>query len=168
MDILKAVENVNAAQKQILFHKIKQFYDLNNIDLKGRKIAIWGLSFKPETDDIREAPSIEIINKLLAEGAIIQTHDPQAIEPMKKVFSHTIGINYYSNPESCLEDADILVILTEWRIYRQPNFSLIKTKLKLSAIFDGRNMYEPEYINKYGLQYYSIGRKAYNLTKVEQ
>ena len=153
--ILKAVEEVNEKQKTILLPKIKKYF---NNELKGKKIAVWGLAFKPNTDDIREAPAHYIIRDLINLGATIHAFDPEAMKTTEKVFKNeiTYGNNYYE----ILENADALVIATEWSVFRNPDFDKIQSLLKNKVIFDGRNLFESEKLEELGFQYYSIGRKS--------
>ncbi len=152
MKVLKAVEDVNEEQKSILYKKIKKYFGGN---LKGKKVALWGLSFKPMTDDMREAPSLVIIEKLLKAGATIAAYDPAAMDEAKR----TIGdkINYADDPFDALIDADCLVIPTEWPEFRFPNFKVIKKLLKDPVIFDGRNIYDVEEMKERGFKYFCIG-----------
>lgn len=160
MRLLEAVEEVNNDQKKVLFNKIKNYYDLQNETLKGKKIGIWGLSFKPETDDMREAPSLVIIEALINEGAIVHVHDPKAMHEAKMLLSDFEGkIKYFDNNYDALEGCDAFMLLTEWHLYRQPDFNKIKNILKSPLIFDGRNQYHQEYVKEIGFQYFSIGRK---------
>ena len=151
--ILDSVMRVNENQKTILFPKIKNYF---KGDLKGKKIALWGLAFKPDTDDIREAPALYLINKFLEEGADVVAFDPEAMDNVK----NTVGdkISYGSNEYEVLQDADALVIATEWGIFRNPDFDRIKSLMKDSVIFDGRNLFELEEMNNRGFYYSSIGR----------
>ena len=153
--IMGAVEKVNALQKEILFDKIISHY---GEDLTGRTFGIWGLSFKPRTDDMREAPSIILIEKLLAAGAKVLATDPEAIEEAKKVFGDRI--EYSDNMYDILKDADSLVLVTEWGKYQNPDFERIKNLLKAPVIFDGRNIYSPRSMELNGFTYYPIGRPA--------
>ncbi len=155
--ILKAVEEVNAEQKTVLFNDIKKYF---KGDLKGKTIAMWGLSFKPKTDDMREAPAIEMIKSLNAAGAKVQAHDPEAMNEAKRVLGDRInnGLTLHDKRYDALEGADALVIMTEWNEFREPDFFLIKETLKSPAIFDGRNIYDTKRMQKYGLDYFSIGR----------
>lgn len=155
--ILKAVQNVNAEQKKLLVKKILKYF---HNKLKGKTIAIWGLSFKPNTDDMREAPSITIINELLKNGAKIQAHDPVAINEAKKIFGKKI--KYLKNNYDALKGAHALAIVTEWGEFRRPDFDRIKKLMKNCVIFDGRNIYEPEMMKETGITYYPIGRKVVN------
>jgi UDPglucose 6-dehydrogenase len=153
LEILKAVEDVNNRQKSVLFDKIKKHFEGA---LKGKTIGIWGLSFKPQTDDMREAPSLVIIEKLLLEGAHVKAYDPVAMVEAK----HRVGdkISYAKDAYDALLDADALVIITEWPEFRIPNFKVIERLLKNKVIFDGRNIYEPSEMKELGFTYYSIGR----------
>jgi UDPglucose 6-dehydrogenase len=153
--ILGAVKEANVFQRKSFFKKINEFYSK---DLKGKKFAIWGLAFKPNTDDIREAPSLYIIKKLLEAGAEVSAYDPEAMNNVKKVLKNKI--HYAENPYDCLNNADALVIMTEWSIFRTPDFQLIKSDIKDKVIFDGRNLYEVNKIKQLGLKYFSIGRNS--------
>ena len=151
--ILDAVMKVNEEQKTVLIPKIKNYF---RGDLKSKKIAIWGLAFKPDTDDIREAPALYIIDELLNLGAEIVAYDPEAIENVKGIVGDKIS---YSNDEySALENADALVICTEWGIFRNPDFDKITSLLKDRVIFDGRNLFDLNEMNERGFYYSSIGR----------
>lgn len=154
LEILKAVENVNYRQKSVLYSKMKKHF---NGDLKGKKFGLWGLAFKPKTDDMREAPSLVIIDHLLKEGAEIVAYDPVAREEAKRILGNKIS---YANDqyEACI-DAEALILVTEWTEFRIPNFKVLKKLMKNKIIFDGRNIYEPEEMNEMGFTYYSIGRK---------
>ena len=154
-EILKAVMAVNESQKTILMPKIKNFF---RGDLKGKKIAVWGLAFKPDTDDIREAPALYLIDELTKAGATVSAYDPEA---MKNV-SQLIGdkIEYAENEYDALINADALLICTEWGIFRNPDFDRIASLLKDKVIFDGRNLFEAEEMNEKGFYYNSIGRKV--------
>lgn len=151
--ILDSVIEVNEKQKTILFPKIQDFF---NGDLSNKKLAVWGLAFKPETDDVREAPAIYLIEKLLNKGASLSVYDPEAMPNIKKQFGETL--NYCNSMYEALENADALIICTEWSIFRTPNFNKVKQLLKQSIIFDGRNLYDVEEIKKEGFIYSSIGR----------
>ena len=156
LKILKSVEAVNENQKRALFNKVMKHF---NGDIKDKTFAIWGLSFKPKTDDMREAPSIVIINLLIAHGAKIQAYDPVAMNEAKKVFGDSNNITYTDNHYDALKNADALLLLTEWNQFRFPNFEKIKSFLKTPIIFDGRNQYDPQEMKNFGITYYSIGRK---------
>jgi UDPglucose 6-dehydrogenase len=153
--IVKAVEEVNALQKEVLFHKINRFF---NGEVKDKKFAIWGLSFKPQTDDMREAPSIILINALLEHGAKVAACDPEAINEAKKVFGDRI--EYQDNMYDTLNDASALVLVTEWGKYQNPDFDKIKSLLKEPVIFDGRNIYSPRTMRMYGFKYFPVGRPS--------
>ncbi len=150
--VLKAVEEVNKNQKLVLFTKIKNYF---NGDLKGKTIALWGLSFKPQTDDMREAPSLSIVKNLLEAGANVKAYDPVAIEEAKHHFGDTIA--YYDDQYEALIDADCLAILTEWPEFKFPNFRIISKLLNFPAIFDGRNIYDKEEMKNNGFNYFCIG-----------
>ncbi|WP_336066721.1 UDP-glucose/GDP-mannose dehydrogenase family protein [Mesoflavibacter sp. CH_XMU1404-2] len=151
--ILDAVINVNARQKLVLIPKIENHF---NNDLKGKNIAIWGLAFKPETDDIREAPSLYMIDQLLSQGCNIKAFDPEAMPNVKRKLGDKI--TFADNMYDTLENADALVISTEWSIFRTPNFSKMKDLMKGHTIFDGRNLYEVNEVQNEGFKYISIGR----------
>ena len=153
LEVLKAVELVNNRQKSVLIPKIKKHF---NNDLKGRKFAIWGLSFKPKTDDIREAPSLVIIDTLLKEGAEVTVYDPVAMNEGKRVLGD--NVTFAKDEYDACVDADALVLVTEWPEFRIPNFRVIGKLLKSKTVFDGRNIYYPEEMKELGYHYYSIGR----------
>ncbi|HNV70542.1 MAG TPA: UDP binding domain-containing protein, partial [Candidatus Ozemobacteraceae bacterium] len=140
-------------QKMVLYHKaVKAFKG----DLKGKTIAIWGLAFKPNTDDMREAPAIVIIEHLLKAGAKVQAYDPEAMHEAKKVFGDRIS--YAKRSYDALNGADALVVVTEWNEFRRPDFDRIKTTLKRPLVIDGRNLYDPKKMKSLGFEYDSIGR----------
>ncbi|HYM21341.1 MAG TPA: UDP-glucose/GDP-mannose dehydrogenase family protein [Candidatus Kapabacteria bacterium] len=153
--ILKAVQEVNKAQKKILVGKILTHYGGN---IKGKTFAVWGLSFKPKTDDIREAPSIDLIQSLLEHGANVQASDPVAIPPTMRIMPETEHLQYRRRNIRALEGADALVVVTEWNEFRTPDFNLLSIALKDKVVFDGRNIYDPEKLREHGLHYYGIGR----------
>lgn len=155
MRVLKAVEEVNEDQKSILFRKLNAYYDY---DLKGKTIAVWGLSFKPNTDDMREAPSKVVIAKLLEAGAIVKAYDPVAMTEAKRIYNDKI--EFTENQYDPLVDADALLIITEWSEFKFPNFKMLKKLLKKAVIFDGRNIYDPLEMKKQGIEYFGIGIKA--------
>jgi UDPglucose 6-dehydrogenase len=158
--ILKAVEAVNYAQKNKLFEYISKHFDLaNNPDaIKGKTFALWGLSFKPNTDDMREAPSRVLMEKLWVAGAKVQAYDPEAMEETQRIYGSRADLNLMGTKESALNKADALIICTEWQNFRAPDFTLIKEQLSEAIIFDGRNLYEPERMSAKEIKYYSIGR----------
>ncbi len=153
LEILKAVEDVNARQKSVMFKKIYKHY---KGDIEGKKIALWGLSFKPNTDDMRDAPSLIVIEKLLQEGAEIIAYDPVAMNEAKRRLGNKI--NYAKDQYEALENADALLIMTEWSEFRVPKFKLMEEKLNKKLVFDGRNIYEPKEMKDWGWTYYCIGR----------
>jgi len=153
--ILEAVMEINEKQKLHLVPKIKAFF---NDDLKGKKIAIWGLAFKPNTDDIREAPALSIINALLDAGAVITAYDPEAMTNVKEIL--TGKINFAEHQYDALQDADALVIATEWSEFRTPDFNKMITLLKNKVIFDGRNLFDLNKMEELGFHYESVGRRT--------
>jgi UDPglucose 6-dehydrogenase len=153
--ILQAVEEVNKEQQQVLFKKISKHFEGN---LQGRKFALWGLAFKPNTDDMREAPSRKLMEALWNAGAIVQAYDPEAMSEAQRIYGDRADLMLCDNPETTLNDADALVIITEWKVFRSPDFDFIKSRLKQDVIFDGRNLYEPERMRERGFAYYAIGR----------
>lgn len=150
--ILKTIDSVNNAQKEIPFAKLDNYFDGN---ISGRTIAVWGLSFKPRTDDIREAPALVLIDRLLAAGATVRVHDPEAIDNVREIYGDKIA--YCDHHYDTLDDADALVIVTEWSMYRNPDFDYMKHKMTSPVIFDGRNLYDLERISDEGFEYYGIG-----------
>jgi UDPglucose 6-dehydrogenase len=158
--LLKAVETVNERQKMVLTEKIIARLADHSLEkpLAGKTIGIWGLSFKPRTDDMREAPSVTIINRLLEMGAEVRAHDPEAIREATKIFGERIS--YSNNQYEILKNADALAIVTEWSEYRNPDFDKIKVLLNSPLIFDGRNLYEPRRMNFAGFEYFPIGRNG--------
>ena len=155
LNVLHAVETANAAQKHIVGDKVKLRF---GSDLKGKHFALWGLAFKANTDDMREASSVSIIQDLLAAGATVCAYDPVAIKAAKHLFQSKDGLTYADTQGAALLSADALVIATEWKEFRSPNFELIKTSLKTPIIFDGRNLYDPKTIRELGFEYFAIGR----------
>jgi len=155
LEILKAVERVNNRQKSVVYNKLAKHF---NHELKGKTFALWGLSFKPNTDDMREAPSLVFIEKMLAEGAKIKAYDPVAIDEAKRRIGDKI--TYAKDIYEALEDAEALVVITEWNEFRMPNFKEMEKLLNNKVIIDGRNIYDPKEIKEMGWTYYSIGRKA--------
>ena len=153
--VLKAVESRNNEQKSVLFRKISKHF---NGDLNGKTFAMWGLSFKPNTDDMREAPSRVLMEALWKGGANIQAFDPEAMAETQRIYGARDDLNLYDTKELALEGADALVIVTEWQEFKAPNFELIKQKLKYPLIFDGRNLFDPKRVSKKGIKYHSIGR----------
>src|SRR5690606_27107172 len=155
--ILKAVMDVNEDQKIRLIPRIKEYFKGN---LKGKTIAVWGLSFKPHTDDIREAPALQNIDLLLQEGVKIKAHDPESMENVKRILGDKI--QYCTTPYDAAENADAVFIATEWPEFRTPDFDKLGSILKGKVIFDGRNLYELNLMKELGYAYYSIGREVVN------
>ncbi len=153
--ILDAVDVVNDAQKNVLIEKVQLHF---GDDLAGKTFAVWGLSFKPKTDDIREAPALVLINWLLERGAKVQVHDPEAMDNVRRKYADKLG--YFDNPLAALAGADALAINTEWEEFRQPDFDAMKKRMLGHVIIDGRNLYEPDEVRSHGFAYYSIGRKT--------
>tara|TARA_B100001540_G_scaffold62987_2_gene56667 strand:- start:1424 stop:2746 length:1323 start_codon:yes stop_codon:yes gene_type:complete len=154
--LISAVEKVNSNQKNILFNKVLSKLGTN---LRGKKIAIWGLSFKPETDDMREAPSIPLIRSIIAAGGEVNAYDPKAMKEAK-VYLKEYNINYCQNKYSALEDVDALILVTEWKEFRSPDFDLIALNMKGNLIIDGRNQYNSTQVQAKGFQYLQIGVKG--------
>jgi UDPglucose 6-dehydrogenase len=154
LNVIEAVEKANEYQKNVIFNKITRFFDY---DMKNKLIAIWGLSFKPKTDDIREASSIILIEKLLNAGAKIKAYDPAAINETKKLLDNRI--EYTSDPYEALENADALALMTEWAEFHLPEFNRMSELMKRKVIFDGRNIYDPAQLRKLGFTYFGIGRR---------
>ncbi|MGA7980841.1 MAG: UDP-glucose/GDP-mannose dehydrogenase family protein [Chromatiaceae bacterium] len=155
--LLQAVEAVNDRQKDVLFQKISDYFAG---DLDGRAIAVWGLAFKPNTDDMREASSRRLLESLWKAGARVHAFDPVAIEETRRIYGERSGLVLCDDAMTALEGADALAILTEWTQFRSPDFPTIKAKLKHPVLFDGRNMFDPKLVTASGLTYYSIGRSA--------
>ena len=153
LEILKSVENVNNRQKEILFNKVYKYFDG---DLKGKKIAMWGLAFKPNTDDMREAPALVLAEKFTSMGAKIYAYDPVAMEEAKRRLGDMITL--CKSPYEATENADALLLVTEWSEFRVLDYKLLE-KMEQKLIFDGRNIYDPAEVRKYGFQYFGIGRK---------
>lgn len=157
LPILEAVEKVNSGQKRVLARKILERFKGK---LGGRHIAVWGLAFKPNTDDMREASSSALIEELTANGATVCAYDPVAMPAAKRVFAGVKGVRYAETPVAALEGADALAVVTEWQEFRSPDFQAIRARLKTPAVFDGRNLYDPGEMKRQGLEYYPIGRAA--------
>ena len=152
LKVCGATDEVNTKQRERFWKKVESYF---NSELNGKKVGIWGISFKPETDDIREAPSLYIIEKLLASGSEVSVHDPAAMDNLKKLYAGKLqyaGSNY----EAC-EGASALIINTEWNEYRQPDFEKLKQVMVEHVIFDGRNLYNPERLKECGFKYFGVG-----------
>ncbi|WP_426416864.1 UDP-glucose dehydrogenase family protein [Aestuariirhabdus sp. LZHN29] len=154
-DLLKSVEKVNDKQKKVLFEKISKHY---RGELSGKVFALWGLSFKPNTDDMRAAPSRVVMEALWEAGASVRVFDPEAMNECRRIYGDREGLLYCKNPDEALECANALVIVTEWQIFRSPDFNIVKAALREPVIFDGRNIYNPGHLKKSGFTYYAIGR----------
>ena len=154
-DVLEAVERVNERQKLVVLEKLRAGF---GGQLKGRTVAVWGLAFKAETDDMRESPSIPLIEGLLAAGARVQAHDPKAMETARAVFGDRVM--YAADPYSAVHGADALAIVTEWLVYRNPDFDRVKSLLRQALVVDGRNLYDPARMRALGFTYHGIGRKV--------
>ncbi len=158
MKVMQAVEDANKAQRESFIKKIVSYY---NNDLSGKTFGIWGLSFKPNTDDTREAPALDVIRTLVNAGATVKAFDPEAKESFETRFGEHRLLSYAHDTYEAITGADALIVCTEWQAFRHPNFTTVKTKMSGTVIFDGRNIYRPEDVTKAGLTYISIGRKAY-------
>ena len=152
MRILQAVEDVNEEQKTLLFRKLSAHF---GGDLRGRKVAMWGLAFKPETDDMREAPSLVLIDRLLEAGCQITAYDPVAIPEARRRIGDRIA--YAKNIYETVEGADVLMVVTEWKEFRLPSFNVLKCTMRTPLILDGRNIYDKEQLQEQGFVYYKIG-----------
>ena len=153
--LLDSVDMVNTDQKSLLVKKVVEFF---GEDLSGKRFAIWGLSFKPKTDDMREAPALTIIKALKARGATVAAHDPEAMKEAKRILGDVVEL--CDTPDAALKGADALLVCTEWSVYRQPDYAQIKSLLKTPTILDGRNIYDPARMQELGFRYYGVGRKA--------
>lgn len=151
--MLNAIDEINEAQKNVMIEKIESHFEGN---LSGKTIAIWGLAFKPRTDDIREAPALVLIDHLLKQGAKVQAHDPEAMPNVAELYGDKITL--CENSTDALKDADALAIMTEWNAYKRPNWEQVQQQLNSPTIFDGRNLYDPQRMKNHGFRYYSIGR----------
>ncbi|HZW86996.1 MAG TPA: UDP-glucose/GDP-mannose dehydrogenase family protein [Gallionella sp.] len=157
LKVLHAVEQVNHAQKNVLLQKIiRRFGD----NLKGKHFALWGLAFKPGTDDMREAASRVVMEGLWARGATVTAFDPAAMQETRHIYGERADLRYADNPKDALQHADALIIVTEWKAFKSPDFSVIKARLKQAVIFDGRNLFEPASVAAFGIEYHGIGREG--------
>jgi UDPglucose 6-dehydrogenase len=155
LKLIEAVEAVNDAQKRVLVDKIvARLGD----DLTGRRFALWGLAFKPDTDDMREAPSRVIIDALRARGAAVAAYDPVAMDEARRIYPDVRGVAFATSPYAALDGADGLVVVTEWKEFRSPSFARIRETLATPLVFDGRNLYDPADVRAAGLEYFGIGR----------
>ncbi len=153
VDLLRAVDRVNTQQKQVLPAKIRGRFGAS---LRGKTLAIWGLAFKPRTDDIRESPALTLIDEMLADGVTLRVHDPEATANVRDIYGSRL--TYCSQPYEALEGADGVAIVTEWQAYRQPDFEKMRTLMRTPVIFDGRNLYEPRTVLSHGFEYFAIGQ----------
>ena len=154
-ELVQSVENVNNRQKHRLFEKLSAHF---GGELTGKTIAVWGLAFKPETDDMREAPSRCLMEALWAAGAKVKAFDPEAQEECERIYGKRDDLELVASKESAIESADALVICTEWKNFRAIDYDAVKSKLVNPVIVDGRNLYDPEIVRSYGIKYYAIGR----------
>lgn len=154
LKVLTAVEEANDAQKHVLSDKVKRRFG----DLSGKLFALWGLAFKPNTDDMREAPSLELISDLIAAGATVVAYDPVAMHEAQRIMGDEARLTYADSPMGALGNADALIIVTEWKEFRSPDFEAIKATLRNPIIFDGRNLYDPKLVRNSGIEYFAIGR----------
>ncbi len=153
--LLNAVEHVNKRQKSVVFEKLSKFF---SGDLSGKTIAVWGLAFKPNTDDMREAPSRTLMESLWDAGAKVRAYDPVASEETHRIYGDRADLQLVKSSTEALKGADALAIVTEWQEFRSPDFELIKSSLSQPVIFDGRNLYDPTFVKRFGLKYFAIGR----------
>jgi UDPglucose 6-dehydrogenase len=154
--MLDSIEAVNERQKRGLVEKITAYY---GGDVRGRTFAVWGLSFKPETDDVREAPALVIIDALLKAGARVRAYDPKAMKEARRYLGERDGLIYTTGNYEAVEGSDALILVTEWSFFLNPDFLRIKKLLKAPVIFDGRNVYSPELMKTFGFDYFAVGRK---------
>jgi UDPglucose 6-dehydrogenase len=155
--LLKAVEAVNKNQKQVIFRKIHDYFDGK---LKGKTIALWGLAFKPNTDDMRDAPARELMEALWGAGASVRAYDPVAMGEAERIYGQRDDLMLVADAEAALHGADALAIITEWQEFRSPDFETIRDTLSNAVIFDGRNIYDPLLVRSCGVQYFGIGRAS--------
>jgi UDPglucose 6-dehydrogenase len=155
LGVLEAVEAANTRQKKVLVDKVIARF---GADLTGRKFAVWGLAFKPNTDDMREAPSCVVIRELAARGALLQAYDPVAMDMAARVLGDVPALRFVASQAAALVDADALLILTEWKEFKSPDFDLIRSALKQPVVFDGRNLYDPRFMRSLGIEYRGVGR----------
>jgi UDPglucose 6-dehydrogenase len=155
--LLRAVEAVNKNQKQVVYRKIRDYFGGK---LKGKTIALWGLAFKPNTDDMREAPARELMEALWAAGATVRAYDPVAMGEVGRIYGQRDDLKLVADAEAALDGADALAIITEWQEFRSPDFGTIRDKLSNPVIFDGRNIYDPGLVKSFGLRYFGIGRNS--------
>ena len=157
LELMQAVQRVNKRQRRLLFDRISDYFDGQ---LEGRAIALWGLSFKPNTDDMREASSRALMEALWEVGCSVRAYDPVAMDTARRLYPDQPRLVLCPSAEDAVKGADALAVTTEWREFRSPDFGVLKTSLKAPVIFDGRNVYEPEYVKQIGFEYFGIGRRA--------
>ncbi len=153
LDVLKAVESVNECQKQVVLQKVIRYLGQ---DLSGKVVGLWGLAFKAETDDMRESPTIPVIEGLLSAGARVQAHDPKATDSARTLFGDRVM--YAADPYSAAHGADALLVMTEWLVYRNPDFERVRKLVRRPLLLDGRNLYDPDRMKALGFEYHGIGR----------
>jgi UDPglucose 6-dehydrogenase len=161
--IVRGVERVNERQKHVLLDKILRHFDGS---IAGRTFALWGLAFKPNTDDMREAPSRTLMEGLWARGATVRAYDPAAAAEARRLYGKQTGFVLCAQRDATLDGADALIVITEWNEFRSPDFAALRRQLKTPTIFDGRNLYEPDYLGQLGFNYYAIGRRADRSTSI--
>jgi UDPglucose 6-dehydrogenase len=153
--VMRGVANVNERQKSVLLQKIRRHF---GDELDGLTFALWGLAFKPNTDDMRDAPSQVVMRHLWEAGACVRAYDPAALDEARRLFGDQPNLTLCTSRDDTLSDADALIVVTEWNEFRSPDFQQIKRSLRQPVIFDGRNLYEPDYVGQLGFSYYAIGR----------
>jgi UDPglucose 6-dehydrogenase len=159
-ELLRAVDGINQRQKRLVLRKLMAWCELTNRKLSNLTVAVWGLSFKPNTDDVREAPAVDLVRDLAAAGARVRAHDPKAIEEAKRVLGESAAIEYFTDQYQATAGADVLCLMTEWRPFRRPDFRRLGEQLKAKVVFDGRNQYDEKRLVEHGLTLYSIGVPA--------
>jgi UDPglucose 6-dehydrogenase len=153
--LLRTVDAINSRQRQVIFRKIMRHF---GGDIAGRTFAVWGLSFKPNTDDMREAPSRDLMEALWEAGARVQVYDPEAMPEARRVYGQRDDLILCDTPMAALAGADALAVITEWNVFRSPDFAAIRAALEAPVVFDGRNLYDPKMMAREGFAYYAIGR----------
>jgi UDPglucose 6-dehydrogenase len=156
--LLMAVDGVNMRQRQVMADKVVRYFEGRG-GVKDKTVAVWGLAFKPNTDDVRESPALAIVSMLVEKGAKIQAYDPEAIKSAKRVLGENPNVAYFENAYDALAGADGLALLTEWHLFRKPDFERVKKLLKMPVIFDGRNQYDPAEMRNRGFVYICVGRR---------
>jgi len=160
--LLASVEAVNDNQKHVIVNKVLKYFDG---DIAGKTFAVWGLSFKPNTDDMREASSRVVMESLWEKGAKIRAHDPEAMHETLRIYGQRDDLELMDSPDTAAEGVDALIVMTEWNIFRSPDFASLKSKMKAPVIFDGRNLYSPQLLQELGFVYHSIGRQSTGIAK---